>query len=272
MEVYLSETGIDQRESVLFIHGAGLPGWSWQPQVGFFSSRYHCIVVDLPDHGKSRDIPFGSIDEVADLLLQVVRNSAHDGRATLIGHSLGAKIALAMLARDPSIIDRAVVASALCRPSPLISLMNNRSMIRFSLWLLQRYPSLKRYQVRSFKFPEPDMTAAMMGEYDDLTVDGYCRYLGAFASAVELPPALGDLNDLPVLILAGTREVGAMKGSARMIQERIPGSTLTLLGGCNHLYPIQDAELFNTTIDSWLSHHPIMSGAGTTDRHTRSTT
>lgn len=272
MEVYLSETGIDQRESLLFIHGAGLPGWSWQPQVSFFSSRYHCIVVDLPDHGKSRDIPFGTIEEVAELLVQVIRDIAHDGHATIIGHSLGAKIALAMLVRDPSTIDRAVIASALCRPSPLISMMNSRSMIRFSLWLLKRSSALKRYQVRSFRFPTPEMEQMMLREYDELTVDGYCRYIGAFAGALELPSALGDLTNLPVLILAGTREVGAMKGSARMIQERIPGSTAVLLEGCNHLYPIQHAELFNSTVDTWLTQHPIMRTTGSPHTRTRSTT
>ena len=58
MDLFVKETGKENEESIVFMSGGGLSGWMWNKQLEGFTD-YHCLVPDLPEHGKSRDLaPF----------------------------------------------------------------------------------------------------------------------------------------------------------------------------------------------------------------------
>ena len=46
MKLYIKETGQDNQETIIFLHGGGLAGWMWEEQVKAFND-YHCLVPDL---------------------------------------------------------------------------------------------------------------------------------------------------------------------------------------------------------------------------------
>lgn len=117
--IALQEYGPAHGEPIVLIHGAGVAGWIFDPQwSGLPLLRF--VVPDVPDHGASRDVPFESVEQTAKMLLDAL--SAH-GIASfhVVGHSLGAKVALEMLRSDAASparrIRSGVIASALLRPS-----------------------------------------------------------------------------------------------------------------------------------------------------------
>ncbi len=52
--MYFTEQGSPNAPSILFLHGTGVGGWMWQDNVRDLK-EYHCILVDLPGHGRSND-------------------------------------------------------------------------------------------------------------------------------------------------------------------------------------------------------------------------
>ena len=253
MVIHCDEYGRERTETILFIHGAGVAGWVWNKQLAVFSATHHCLVVDLPDHGLSLAEPFTTVEAGADSLLDLVARLGHGGKAVLVGHSLGAKLAAFMLARRPELVSRALIASALFRPSWLLSAMTSEKLFAWSLNLYRKYPALKRWQVKAFGLADPVMEAALMASYDSLTAGALLRPTLAYANRMSLPEGLVAASDKPVMLLAGSREPAAMKRSLADLATALPQAESHILPGCDHVYPVKAAALFNDLLAGWLS-------------------
>ena len=80
---------------LIFIHGVGLCGDIWEPQVQYFSKNYRVITYDFLGHGLSASHSKSpSIDDYVEQLNELV-NSIDVSSFSLIGHSMGAIISVA---------------------------------------------------------------------------------------------------------------------------------------------------------------------------------
>ena len=122
MSLFVRESGPVSAPTIVFLHGGGVSGWSWQPQIEAFPD-YHLLVPDLPEHGRSlAEAPF-TIPDAAERVANLIRDRGHGGRAHVIGLSLGAQIAIQLLAAAPEIVDHALLSGALVRGLPGASLV-----------------------------------------------------------------------------------------------------------------------------------------------------
>lgn len=88
--------------SVVFLHGAGMDHTEWMLQARFFAHHGRGVLaVDLPGHGRSAGPALRSIGELADWLVALL-DAAKVSRAALVGHSMGALIAMETAARAPT--------------------------------------------------------------------------------------------------------------------------------------------------------------------------
>lgn len=91
-----------ERPVVVFLHGAGLDHTTWMLQARYFAHHGRAVLnLDLPGTGRSDGPPLAAIGELADWLLKLL-DAARVARAALVGHSLGALVALEAAARAPS--------------------------------------------------------------------------------------------------------------------------------------------------------------------------
>ncbi|KAI0836927.1 alpha/beta-hydrolase [Hypoxylon sp. FL0890] len=74
--------------------------------------EYHLIIPDLPQHSRSRHAGPFSFALAADLVAELIREHAHDGRAHLVGLSTGGFIAMEIVRRHPDIVLSAFVSNA----------------------------------------------------------------------------------------------------------------------------------------------------------------
>jgi len=87
------------KRSVVFLHGAGLDHTVWALQSRYFAQHGKGVLaLDLPGHGRSEGPPPQSIEAYADWLLDLLAAAGIE-EISLVGHSMGALIALEAAAR-----------------------------------------------------------------------------------------------------------------------------------------------------------------------------
>ncbi|MGE5146515.1 MAG: alpha/beta fold hydrolase [Candidatus Eiseniibacteriota bacterium] len=87
--------------AVVFIHGSGFDHTAWPLQARYFAHHGRAVLaLDLPGHGKSEGPALASIDEAASWIGRLL-DAAGVAKAALVGHSMGALVALAAAARMP---------------------------------------------------------------------------------------------------------------------------------------------------------------------------
>jgi len=101
--------------AIVFIHGIRLTGAVWGPQLRALSDEFRVIAVDLPGHGRSAGEPFtlaGAADAVAATI-----DAEANGRAIVVGLSLGGYVSMELAARFPDRVRGLVIAGASAEPS-----------------------------------------------------------------------------------------------------------------------------------------------------------
>lgn len=102
--------GGEDRQVILFIHGAGGTAEVWRPLLGLFR-ELHPVAVDMPGHGGSSGPSLGSIDEAADLI-DKLREELGQSRIGVFGHSLGGAVAQLYAHRHADRCAAIIVASS----------------------------------------------------------------------------------------------------------------------------------------------------------------
>lgn len=91
---------------VVFCHGLFGQGKNWTGIGKQLADEHRVVLVDMPHHGRSAwsdEFEYvAEADKVADLLTA-------DDRATLVGHSMGGKIAMLVALRHPELVERLCV-------------------------------------------------------------------------------------------------------------------------------------------------------------------
>ena len=95
-----------KKPSLVFVHGAGLDHSWWGLQSRYFG--YHgrnVLAVDLPGHGRSDGPPLPSVEAMADWVERLL-DEKKIKTAAIVGHSMGALVALECAARHPSRVEK----------------------------------------------------------------------------------------------------------------------------------------------------------------------
>lgn len=86
---------------VIFLHGAGFDHSMWASYSRWFAHHgYSALAPDLPGHGRSKGEPIPSIVGMADWVIRLIE-TAGSADARLVGHSMGALVALDAAPRYP---------------------------------------------------------------------------------------------------------------------------------------------------------------------------
>lgn len=95
--------------ALVLVHGAGMDHTVWHHQTRALAHRgLAAVAPDLPGHGRSPGAAPGSIEEMAEWLLELM-DALGIERADLAGHSMGSLVALEAAATAPVRVDRLVL-------------------------------------------------------------------------------------------------------------------------------------------------------------------
>jgi 2-succinyl-6-hydroxy-2,4-cyclohexadiene-1-carboxylate synthase len=100
---------------IVFLHGFLGSGSDWLPVTRELQNNYCCLMVDLPGHGSANILqtqpPENFFIQTVDALAALLRQSASPP-CSLVGYSMGGRIALALLLRHAELFSKAVIISA----------------------------------------------------------------------------------------------------------------------------------------------------------------
>lgn len=242
--LHVDESGPRDAETIVFLHGGNVSGWMWGPQRDELTDFHH-LVPDMPGFGLSNQVPWRSMAETADRIAAVIRERAHDGRAHVVGLSLGGLVGALLVARHPSAVRSAVLSGAPLRGlGPFMSWL---ARVQLKLWQSAAYWStmgrgyhldpeaLKAFveggvgiNPRSARRMVEQTNAGMLGE-----IDGF------------------DGNPVRILGLAGGAESRTVTGALRYFL-RAPNAVVRLAPGMHHVWNVENPELFTETVRAWI--------------------
>lgn len=151
-------------QTVIFIHGAFEDSRSWDVVLPHLpqDSNYHLILPDLPSHGVASHIKPFSVTIAALLVSKLIARLAPNGKAKLVGLSLGADVALRIASDYPEVVEGAVFVSGASTPSSRRNTSTLSPYLPHAAWLSQRIEwlaprSLIRYLMDGTNMPRANL-------------------------------------------------------------------------------------------------------------------
>lgn len=96
-----------QKPVVVLIHGFAETGDVWLHQVNYLQKKFAVVVPDLPGYGKSNELNIPAekttIENYAESVLAILQKE-NIQRCTMLGHSMGGYITLAIAEKSPEIL------------------------------------------------------------------------------------------------------------------------------------------------------------------------
>jgi pimeloyl-ACP methyl ester carboxylesterase len=105
-----STTYGDHGSPLVFCHGLFGQGRNWTGVAKALADEHRTVLVDLPHHGRSPWSETFDYVDVADELASFLGDLfGEDDPVTLVGHSMGGKVAMVTALRSPALVDRLCV-------------------------------------------------------------------------------------------------------------------------------------------------------------------
>lgn len=116
------EAGPESAPALVLIHGFLTSRRAFDEILGDLSRRFHVIAPDLPGFGESEKpsparYSYG-IEAYAEAIVDLIA-AFGVGRASVLGHAMGAAIGLTLAAEHPELVQRLVLMDPLCYPAPM---------------------------------------------------------------------------------------------------------------------------------------------------------
>lgn len=219
------ETGEDLRDVVL-IHGAGGSGEQWPFQLRRLPGA-RVYAVDLPGHGKSDGEPEKSIEEYAARVREWMDRVGVE-KACVVGHSMGAAIALMLALQAAERVEHLVLLGAAAR-FPVNPILLDKL----------RVPVLAQQGINmivNWSFAKGSAAHLRTKYFNQLTANKPGVLYGDFASCAKFD--LGKRVDeirRPVLVLSGEEDTMVPANSGRELAASLLRGKLQLLRGCGHM-------------------------------------
>jgi pimeloyl-ACP methyl ester carboxylesterase len=245
-------------DPVVLLHGLGGDGSRWRPNIEPLARDFHVFALDQIGFGDS-DKPLANYHTgmLAEFLVDFLK-AVNVPKASLVGNSMGAGVALYTAARFPQVVDRIVLAdgggyraSAGVAAPPTPDALRRR----------QLQNSVTREETREFfkiLFHDKSLVTDKMVD-EQLAL----RLRSAFTiTKMQEAGERGTLTEQEVhavkartLILWGKYDELANPAGADRLERAIPGSRKVVIDNCGHMPQLECSGEFNRLVRDFLARN-----------------
>lgn len=245
----------EARATVVLIHGVGMNQSVWSPQIGALSTRYQVIVYDMLGHGDSV-LPSAAptLDEYA-AQLKLLLDAMRIERAHVVGHSMGALVALEFALTHPQRTLSVVALNAVYDRTPA-----QREAVMTRAATLGDAPldtGVDATLSRWFGDPVPghltQAAQAVRGLLLSVDPVGYARTYRLFASSDDAH--VGRLASLavPALFLTGECDPNSSPAMSRAMAAVAPFGRAEIIANERHMMNVTDPDGVNERLLGFLA-------------------
>ncbi|CAN7684562.1 alpha/beta fold hydrolase [Mesorhizobium sp. LjRoot246] len=239
---------------VLLIHGVGMNATIWRDQIVAMQDRHDLIAIDMLGHGSSPLPPENAA--LSDFAEQALRLLDHLGLASvsIVGHSMGALVALEIALRAPSRVRSIVCLNAVFRrPETLAQAVRERAA---ALGTHGDPSAIAATLARWFGDPLPESlagaAATARAALEGVDPEGYARTYRLFAHAdAEHADALAGLA-APALFMTGSDDSNSTPSMSAAMARLAPHGQCLVLSGERHMMAMASSEKVTHRISAFL--------------------
>lgn len=240
VRLHLRDNGPKDAPAVILIHGFGSSLHTWEPWAQVLAADHRVIRFDLPGSGLSAADPTGDYTDARSLqLLVALMDRLGVAHASVVGHSIGGRIAWTFAARHPERVDKLVLVAPDGFASPGFT-YGTAPEVPSSVQLM-RYVLPKPLLRMSLEpaYADPSLLSdALTTRYHDLMLaPGSRDALIARMQQTTLVDPLPLLRGIraPTLLLWGAADAMIPVANAADYLKAIPDARLVSLPGVGHL-------------------------------------
>lgn len=227
---------------LLLVHGVGLRAEAWNAQIADLLDRFELLAPDLPGHGQSPRLAQAqpSLSDYGAAIAPLI-----DRPTVLIGHSMGAMIALDLAVRHSEHIRGVVALNAIFHRAEDARLaVRQRAHALDEVSVADPAPTLDRW----FGTGSSPERAACENWLKDVDPSGYRDAYRVFAS--EDGPGDDALRtlDCPALFMTGGREPNSTPAMSKAMAGLAPDGLAMILDTAAHMTPMTHAAEVNTAL------------------------
>jgi pimeloyl-ACP methyl ester carboxylesterase len=241
-------TGQPTAPAIVFLHGGGLSGRMWQPQLEILTD-YYCLAPDLPEQGRSvEEGPF-SLNDSANKIIELIRERVPSKRTHLVGLSLGGAVALNIMRIAPECVDHVMVSGTAAGLGKILGAISKYSAI---LYRVMKPETLIRASIKQFNIPKVyhDMFR------EDMLITLNESFVLHFTDALMTMQLPCD-SSISTLVVVGEQETIPAKQAARKLTSCLKNSEGMIAPGLGHVWNLQAPDLFAETVRAWIEDDPL---------------
>lgn len=255
----------EDRDWVVFIHGAGGSSSIWFRQVKAYREEFNVLLVDLRGHGKSKKM--STLEEyykekytfktISKDVIEVL-NTLSIQQAHFVGVSLGTIIIRSIAEMEPGYVQSAVLCGAITR-------LDIRS--RILVWLGHTFkkmvPFIWLYQLFAWIImPKKNHEESRMMFVNDAKNLARKEFLKWFRLTYDINPLLRYFKEkemnAPTLYIMGEEDHMFLPPVKKMVDE-FRRSSLQIVPDCGHVCNIEKPEEFNSISIRFLRNQAMSS-------------
>jgi pimeloyl-ACP methyl ester carboxylesterase len=243
---------------MVFLHSGACDSSTWNPQFDEFSKYFRSIRMDLRGMGHSCE-QREEFSYSADLVK--LCDHLKMGRSILIGLSLGSMVAIDFTLENPDKVDVLILVSPWAKGFESSKETDEKIWPAYLAAREGNYKKTVDIIVRYSRFVTENTDPQIEKFIRSNVMDNVKFFTYDFTKIKwASPDAATRLNDIkiPVLIIAGEKDVPDILNSARKIHENVSGSEMISIKDAGHLLNLEKPDEFNRIILDYLKRIGII--------------
>lgn len=240
--VFEREERKKEKDSLVFIHGAGGNWTSWYLQRDYFSRDFNCFIMELPGHGAAQGQGSQEVKSYA-LWIMGALEELEVTDPFVIGHSMGGAIAMDLALRFPAVPKALVLVGTGARlrvlPRILDEIKENFAQAVEFICALSFAKNVPKEMLNV-------AIAEMLKNSPDVLYGDFSA-----CERFDIMEEVGNINN-PTLIICGDQDGLTPVKYSRYLAEHISGSRLEVIEGAGHMVMLERSEQFNKKVEAFL--------------------